>query len=97
MRYQSLTMATKNVIINPPQLNDEIAYSDWKKEIDFWQIATSIKEDKQGARHGTVRLTALGSVSVRLIEIRFISVRLRLISVRLISVTISVIFGYNFG
>ena len=48
-RYQSIAMAAKNVIINPPQLNDDIAYSDWKKEIDFWQIATSIKEEKQGA------------------------------------------------
>ena len=28
---------------------NNISYSDWKKEIQFWQIATNVKPDKQGA------------------------------------------------
>ena len=34
---------------NPPHFNNDISYTDWKKEIEIWQIATSIKEEKQGA------------------------------------------------
>ena len=43
-----MAMAT-NPMNCPPQLTSEISYNDWKKEIEFWQIATSIKEEKQGA------------------------------------------------
>ena len=43
------TGQNNNVIHNPPKLNSDIAYSDWKKEIDFWQIATNVRAEKQGA------------------------------------------------
>jgi len=33
----------------PPKLSDDKSFSDWKKEIEFWQIATDVKPEKQGA------------------------------------------------
>ena len=42
-------MAAATNYRGPPQLTNEISYTDWKKEIDFWQIATDIKPEKQGA------------------------------------------------
>ena len=33
----------------PPELNDDKSFTDWKKEVEFWQIATDVKPEKQGA------------------------------------------------
>ena len=33
----------------PPELNDDKSFSDWKKEVEFWQIATDVKPERQGA------------------------------------------------
>lgn len=32
----------------PPAFTDDLTYSDWKKEIEFWQLGTELKEEKQG-------------------------------------------------
>ena len=36
-------------IKDPPMLTDEKSFKDWKKELQFWQIATDVKPEKQGA------------------------------------------------
>ena len=33
----------------PPDLNDDKSFADWKKEVEFWQIVTDVKPEKQGA------------------------------------------------
>ena len=47
-------MATSNNpsrnVFAPPQYTKDMSYADWKKEIDFWQIATEVKEEKQGTQ-----------------------------------------------
>ena len=33
----------------PPEYNDETSFSDWEKEIEFSQLATDVKAEKQAA------------------------------------------------
>ena len=59
-------MATARTSIkDPPVLNDEKSFNDWKKELEFWQIATDVKPEKQGA---TVFLSLKGKSREAVLE-----------------------------
>ena len=46
-------------------LTDEKSFKDWKKELQFWQIATDVKPEKQGA---TVFLSLKGKSREAVLE-----------------------------
>ena len=52
-------------IKDPPIQNDEKSFNDWKKELEFWQIATDVKPEKQGA---TVFLSLKGKSREAVLE-----------------------------
>jgi hypothetical protein len=55
----------RSSIKDPPILSDEKPFKDWKKELQFWQIATDVKPEKQGA---TVFLSLKGKSREAVLE-----------------------------
>ena len=50
---------------SPPLLTEDKVYNDWKKEIEFWKIATDVKEEKQAAQ---IFLTLTGRAREAVLE-----------------------------
>ena len=45
-----MATSTRQHVFAPPAYTNEISYTDWKKEVEFWQLATDVKEEKQGTQ-----------------------------------------------
>ena len=65
-------MATRSYK-NPPEMRDDLLYSDWKKELSIWEDFTELAKNKQGPAvyltlKGKARETVLAEVDIKKIK-----------------------------